>query len=267
MILQKNYFNPNNYIDFHTHLNDYPQDELFFQLKDFSGIIITASCDSESYKKNCLIQNKSKNFSKLKIIPTFGIHPKQAANCQNDLSVYDEICYTSPIIGEIGLDLCWAKDVPFNKQEKVFRYFLEHCNANKKYCVIHCKDAEKQVSQILLDYPEAKPIIHWYDGPINIYKEFIKRGYYQTFGCESIRSKHIQNLLLLTPPNLILAETDNPESEPWLGGSDNSIFLIKKIYQDISQISGRSLVDIQNIINSNSMTILEEAFSRLCQFS
>ena len=77
-------------------------------------------------------------------------------------------------------------------------------------------DAEMQICNILTEYPNAKPIIHWYDGPEKVYKEFIKRGYMQTFGCETIRSKHIQSLLLETPHNLILAETDNPTAETWL---------------------------------------------------
>ena len=39
-------------IDFHTHLDWYTnQEELFSELKNFSGVIVAASVDLESYKK------------------------------------------------------------------------------------------------------------------------------------------------------------------------------------------------------------------------
>ena len=245
-----------NLIDFHTHLDQYNEKQLYSELEHFDGIIVSSSVNYNSYLKNKRIeQNAPYN---AKIIPAFGIHPKYADNVPIDLSIYDTTCNQSPLIGEIGMDFCWYKDSTPLQQEIVFRYFLEHCHHNNKYCIIHTKDAEKLICRILEEYPNCKPIIHWYDGPLDIYEEFIHRGYYQTFGCETCRSKNIQNMLLKTPQNLILAETDNPESEIWLGGNDSSIFLINKIYQDIANVLGTTLVHVQEIINSNSTQILKE---------
>lgn len=80
----------------------------------------------------------------------------------------------------------------------------------------------------------------------------------QTFGCETIRSKHIQKLLEQTPLDLILAETDNPDSEKWLGGTDSSIFLIERIYKDIAEVLGLKIEKIAKTINENSAKILKE---------
>lgn len=241
------------FVDFHTHLDCYKDEELFPQLAEFEGILVSASMDLESYKRNLYIRDKAKALGyKAEIVPTFGVHPAKVVEVLSesaDLERFDEFCNASPIIGEIGMDLCWYKEASVEQQEKVFRYFLHHCNQHKKYCVIHTKDAEDQVAKILLDYPNAKPIIHWYDGPVDIYKEFISRGYYFTFGCETCRSEHIQNLLEMTPPEKILAETDNPESEPWLGGSDNSLNLIKHVYSDIEKKK-------QVMLNDNARKIL-----------
>ena len=98
------------------------------------------------------------------------------------------------------------------------------------------------------------------DSPdLDVYKEFIKRGYMQTFGCETIRSKHIQSLLLETPHNLILAETDNPTAETWLGGTNNSVFLIEDIYQNIAKILNMHFEDCIEMINNNSKRVLIES--------
>lgn len=238
-------------VDFHTHLNWYEDSKaLQSQLQNFHGIIIAASVDAESFRRNQQIAQVNNN-ENLTIIPTFGIHPERVLQAPKDLSIYEELCDSSPIIGEIGMDFCWYKEASPAAQERVFRYFLEHCNKTGKYCVIHTKDAEKEICEILKDYPNAKPIIHWYDGPEDIYQEFIKRGYYQTFGCELIRSKHIQKLLQQTPLELILAETDNPTAEPWLGGNDNSVQLINRIYNDIATVLGKPIEVIEKQIYEN----------------
>ena len=49
------------------------------------------------------------------------------------------------MIGEIGMDFYWAKNVSKSAQEKVFRYILEHCHNHKKFCLIHTKGAEKEI--------------------------------------------------------------------------------------------------------------------------
>ena len=249
-------------IDFHSHLDFYKEKELLPQLANFSGIIVAASVDEKSYLANCEIARHSQtNGNPCQIIPTFGIHPNQAD--QNTPLLDDPttaarfIKYLdqSPLIGEIGMDFCWSKSSPQN-QEKIFRWFLDYCNKTKKACVIHTKDAEEKICDILSDYPHARPVIHWYDGPEEIYREFIHRGYPQTFGVETIRSKHLQSLLKSTPLELLLAETDNPESEPWLGGTRNDIFLIERVYTELSEILNIPQPTLEKLIEENIHRIL-----------
>lgn len=242
-------------IDFHTHLDFYKQEELEPQLKAFSGTIIAASVDEKSFLKNCEIAASApKN---CRIIPTFGIHPNAADEnaplLKEPATVarFEKYLDQSPLIGEIGMDFCWSKASKEN-QKKVFRWLLEYCNKAGKACVIHTKDAEQQICDILSDYPNARPIIHWYDGPENIYREFLRRGYRQTFGVETIRSPHLQNLLHLTPQELLLAETDNPDSEPWLGGTRNDVALIERVYDELASLLSISRTELERIIEKNA---------------
>ena len=244
-------------IDFHTHLDFYKSEELEKQLAEFSGIIVAAAVDEESYLKNIAISQHTKTTARAcHIIPTFGIHPNRAndnaALLDNPATAARLAGYLdqSPLIGEIGMDFCWSKSSHEN-QEKVFRWFLEYCNRTGKACVIHTKDAEQEICDILTDYPKARPIIHWYDGPENIFHEFIRRGYPQTFGVETMRSQHLQNLLRLTPPELLLAETDNPDSEPWLGGSRSDVALIERVYEELSGLLGLPRPQLEKIMEEN----------------
>lgn len=249
-------------IDFHTHLDWYDKEEIKNQLEQFSGLIITASVDEKSYEKNKLIAESQKAGRSCHIIPSFGIHPNQADKYaplledEEKAAALNKLMEESPLIGEIGMDFCWAKSSPKN-QEKVFRHFLEHCDRKKKVCVIHTKDAEKEIASILAEYPEVKPVIHWYDGPEEIFREFLRRGYPQTFGVETIRSDHIQKLLKLAPPELILAETDNPTAEPWLGGDRSDIALIERVYDELAKILGTPRRILEKLIEDNVRRILQ----------
>ncbi len=250
-------------IDFHTHLDFYKSDQLNIQLSNFSGTIISASVDEKSFLANCkLAENAPHN---CKIIPTFGIHPNAAdenaflLDDSETAARFTEYIDRSPLIGEIGMDFCWSKASEKN-QEKVFRWFLEYCNKNEKICVIHTKDAEEEICNILSDYSKVRPVIHWYDGPEKIFLEFIRRGYPQTFGVETIRSAHIQKLLTLTPPDLLLAETDNPDSEPWLGGNRNDVGLIERVYDDIALIIKLQRNELEAVIENNFHRLLPNLF-------
>ena len=249
-------------IDFHTHLDFYKSKELEEQLSEFSGIIVAAAVDEESYLKNIAISQHTKTTARAcHIIPTFGIHPNRAdenAPLLDDPSItqrFEKYLAQSPIIGEIGMDFCWSKSSSAN-QEKVFRWFLEYCNKTGKACVIHTKDAEQKICDILTDYPSARPIIHWYDGPEIIYREFIRRGYPQTFGVETIRSQHLQGLLRLTPLELLLAETDNPDSEPWLGGTRSDLGLIARVYEELAGLLNMQQLELEKIIEDNFNRII-----------
>ena len=98
----------------------------------------------------------------------------------------------------------------------MFHCMLDHCERTGKYCVVHTKGAESRIADILADFPHAKPVIHWYDGPDSPYDVFLSRGYMQTFDYEVRYSDHIKALLARMPLEFLLFETDNPTREVFL---------------------------------------------------
>lgn len=247
-------------IDFHTHLDWYENTpNLIEEIKKSNHFFISASVNYESYIKTKEIAKKT-NLKTNKILPTFGIHPEKSnlftdqefKNLQN----LEPFLKESKIIGEIGLDYYWVQNTNKKMQTKVFRFFLEHCHQYNKPCVIHTKGAENEVLEILKEYPNAKPIIHWFSGDEKTFLEYVKRDYFFTFGCGLKYSTENQKLLQKTPINRLLLETDNPTAEPWLGGNDFSINLINRIYCDCAKILNIELNDLENIIQKNAKEFL-----------
>lgn len=249
-------FNSANFCDFHTHLHQYDvNDSCLDQINNNKILTIACSMDMASYEKTVEMKN---HLGSNLIIPTFGIHPACAMGDFNK-DVAFKYMEESPIIGEIGLDFLWAKNVPKDRQLEVFKFFLEYCNKTGKYCVIHTKGAEKEILEILKYYPNACPIIHWYHGPEKYFKEIIRRGYYCTFGVELFHSKYIRKLFKQMPLDKILAETDNPESEVWLGGSRRDPMLIEDVVKAMANVKGINFSEMNEIVLNNSKKILQEA--------
>jgi len=248
------------FVDFHTHLHMYTEgtclNDALHSIICNTIFTVAASVDILSWKKSLAAAGLVNVSGKKLIVPTFGIHPSYCAGLPDNeaglTSYLEPFLAASPLIGEIGLDFWWEKKIPHHVQERVFRCILDHCSRTGKYCVIHTKGAEQRVADILADFPGAKPVIHWYDGPINVYKIFLSRGYMQTFGCEVRYSGHVRRLLAMTPPELLLSETDNPAGEPWLGGTDSSPELIKRVVGDMAGVKRISCTEMETIILQNA---------------
>ena len=123
------------FVDFHTHIHSYQKvDEVSNSIKNSKIISVGCSIDINSYMLTKEIAKKNEF-----IIPTFGIHPMCSNKIVNFYEI-DSFLSDSKIIGEIGIDNCWCKNIDAKQQEKVFEYILDHCNTHEKYCVIHTKD-------------------------------------------------------------------------------------------------------------------------------
>ena len=253
--MKESIFSPE-FCDFHTHLHQYDfSDSCLNQINNNKILTIACSMDISSYEKTVEMKNQlGSNF----IIPTFGIHPA-CANGDLHKDAAFKYMEESPIIGEIGLDFLWAKNVPKDSQLEVFKFFLDYCNKSCKYCAIHTKAAEGVILDALANYPNARPIIHWYHGPEKYFKEIISRGYYCTFGVELFHSKYIRKLFKQMPLDKILAETDNPESEVWLGGERRDPLLIEDVVKSMAEVRGLSFSEMNEVVLNNSKKILQEA--------
>ncbi|MCQ2572656.1 MAG: TatD family hydrolase [Treponema sp.] len=249
-----------NFFDVHTHLDFYKDVEISSvceiirnnKIKTFS-----ASVNIESFERNLKLQ---KIIGKDLVSVTFGVHPSYIKNLpEKEAEAFDLLnpyYEKSEIISEVGLDFFWEKDCPKDIQIMHLLIALDNANRNHKVVVLHTKGAESEIYEILKDFPDCKPVIHWYDGPVEIYKKFLEKNYPQTFGCELKYSDSIKSLLKLTPLELILPETDNPTGEPWLGGKNNSPSLIKRIYENISEVLQKDLDEMKVLLNENCKRLL-----------
>ena len=107
-------------IDSHVHLDGYGQsiDLALNQIVEHNIFTISNSMDLASWGQNLRIAGRCGL-----VLPTFGVHPWNAARCADRLKDIEGAVEQTPMIGEIGLDHHWVKDSSrFPAQRRVFEF-------------------------------------------------------------------------------------------------------------------------------------------------
>jgi len=151
-------------------------------------------------------------------------------------------------IGEVGLDLYWTDSLRFQKY--VFERMIELSLELNLPIVVHCRNAEQQVFDILQKKKAKKVVIHCYGGPLDIAQKMIDAGYYFTIPANVVRSKKVQKLVELLDISRIMTETDSPCLAPDPKKTNypyNVIYSVKKI----AELKGLTIDETKNIIYMN----------------
>jgi TatD DNase family protein len=205
-------------IDAHVHLDKYGDllDEALRQIDAERIFTVATAMDLPSYLELQKIAERSEL-----VLPTFGVHPRRAAEYANRLPEISRYIEMSPAIGEIGLDFHWIKDTStYPAQRKVLEYFIAAAGEQNKFVNLHTKAGEKEILDLLEKYDVRRAIIHWYSGPLDILQAMIDFGCFFTIGVEVQYSDYIKEIAKAVPDHLLLTETDNPGALRWLKKND-----------------------------------------------
>jgi TatD DNase family protein len=247
------------FIDAHAHLDRYDLEgesslETALHEIDQNRIFtLSNSMDVPSHKRNLEIAERSQL-----ILPIFGIHPWNAHEYVGALWELDEPIAKSPILGEIGLDYHFIQDARmYPLQRQVLGYFLIAAQDQQKIVCLHTKGAEEAVLEMIGCYKLPGLLVHWYSGPEEIFKEFIARDAFFTFGVELLYSEHIQHLARWVPLDRLLTETDNPGGPKSLIGRPGMPNLIVDIVAYLAELRNQNLDRMIEIIHSNLINLFQ----------
>ena len=205
-------------IDAHVHLDKYGDrlDDALKEIENEQIFTVATAMDVPSYLELQEIGKRSDL-----VLPTFGIHPRRAAEYADRLPEISRYIESSPAIGEIGLDFHWVKDTStYPAQRKVLEYFIAAAAEQNKFVNLHTKAGEKEILDLLEKYDVRRAIIHWYSGPMDILRAMVDFGCYFTIGVEVLYSDYIKEIAKAVPDHLLLTETDNPGALRWLKKND-----------------------------------------------
>jgi len=238
-------------IDAHVHLDKYGDllDAALKEIETDNIFTVATAMDVPSYLQLQEIGKRSNL-----VLPTFGIHPRRAAEYSERLHEIGRYVEASPAIGEIGLDFHWVKDAStYPAQRKVLDYFIAAAAEQNKFVNLHTKAGEKEILDLLEKYDVRRAIIHWYSGPMDILRAMVDYGCYFTIGVEVLYSDYIKSIAKAVPDHLLLTETDNPGAFRWLKKNDavGMPTAIKVVLEGVAELRQSTPETIESLVQEN----------------
>ena len=251
-------------IDTHCHIDfeDYDNDreEVIKRAKKELDYVIASGFDIESNKKVLQLSNDYKNF----IYPTFGFHPVSSQNstdeelkeAQNHLldNLSDIVA-----IGEVGMDYFYVTDKALReRQQEIFRSFLNLANEYKVPIVMHVRDCEKKTVNIIEDYDDIPYFVfHCFGGSLKTAKRIMnKDNCFMSFSTMLCYSKHHQDLIEKIDLNYVLTETDSPYLAMTKEERNEPVNVVRAV-KKIAEIKDVDLSTVDEITTNNAKKIFK----------
>lgn len=243
------------FFDVHAHLDDEAfdedRDEVIEKVNQQNIGVINAGATLETSKTSVDLSGDYENF-----YACVGIHPHEAGDVpDNYIEILEDLASYPKVvaIGEIGLDYYYDladKDV----QKRVFFEQLDLAKRLDLPVVIHNREAHQDTLEILKKSGIKKGLMHCYSGSFEMAQEFMRLGFYFSFGGmitfkNAKRPKEVASKL---PLNRILTETDCPylTPEPYRG-KRNDPTMIPIIANQLAKLQGVSVKELEENININ----------------
>jgi len=244
-------------IDAHAHLDRYGSllDEALGEIERERILTVATAMDIPSYLELREIGERS-----AWVLPTFGIHPRRAAEYADRLPELAPYIEMSPAIGEIGLDFHWVRDAStYPKQRRVLEFFLAAAAEQNKFVNLHTKAGESEILELLRKHAVKRAIVHWYSGPMDVLQAMIDYGCYFTIGVEVGFSDYIRQIAKAVPDHLLLTETDNPGALGWLkkNGEIGMPAAIKDVVGALADLRQTTREAIEALVAANFSRLLE----------
>ena len=249
-------------IDSHCHLDHEPLfsdlDNVIHRSKKV-GIkkLLTISTSIESFLRVKEIVNKDGI-----IYGTVGIHPHEVDKNKIDVEfIMKNLHENKKIIGigETGLDFYYDNSDRV-KQEKSFRIHIEAALKADIPLVIHSRNAEDKMFEILDDFKnkKLKILMHCFTGSQQFAEKLLKfNSYFSASGIITFKnSAELQKTFKFLPLDRILIETDSPFLAPVPNRG-------KKNEPSFIDFTATKLAEIKEIEKSNLIKITTDNFNNL----
>jgi len=243
-------------IDSHCHLQDrkYDRDvEDVIQRAFDAGVtaMVTIGYDMPSSRRAFEIADAHAN-----IYATVGVHPHDAkALTPSDIDELTRLAQSPKVvaIGEIGLDF-FRNLSPRDDQYRAFREQLAIARAAKLPVVIHSRDADEEVYEVLAEYAQGaeaqeRPlgVMHCYPGDLPLAMRYIKLGFVISIaGPVTYAKSHTTRAVAgAIPLASMTVETDAPYLPPQrVRGERNEPANVKDVAEYVAGLRGTPYAEV-----------------------
>ncbi|MFH1447295.1 MAG: TatD family hydrolase [Candidatus Micrarchaeota archaeon] len=229
-------------IDTHSHLTDFQEvPNIIKEAKEKLSAVFTCGYSMETSVAGADLAKANPGF----IYAIAGDAPQRVMENPNVELLWLEELEGIVAVGEIGLDMHWGKtDNQLKNQKRWFESQL--CIAEKRGLpvVIHSRDAESEVLDILESHALKGVLLHCFSGKMFEAKRGVDKGY--LISIPPTNSKTRRKIIKSVDIEYLLLESDSP----YIGKNPWSVI---DAARSISELKGLSLGEVSDITARNAI--------------
>lgn len=242
-------------VDFHCHLDLYPNHEEIIREADQAGVYTLAvTTTPRAWPRNNELAKQTKH-----VRTALGLHPQLVAEHEHEISIWDKYLPEAKYIGEVGLDASPRFYKSMLAQQRVFQHVLQQCaKYGDKVLSVHSVRTAKQILDNIEQYLPAgsgKVVLHWFTGSKSEAMRAIKLGCYFSVNATMLQNKRHQDMIKGIPLDRILTETDGPFTQVY--GSPARPWDVVHAVQGLSELHGVTIEETACLIVNNFKTLLD----------
>jgi len=244
-------------VDFHCHLDLYPDHRAAVQEAEAAGVFTLAvTTTPRAWPRNYELAQATRH-----VRVALGLHPQLVEKHANELALWDTYLIEALYIGEVGLDAGPRFYKSLDLQKKIFEHILRRCaEAGNKVISVHSVRTAKAVLDHIEAYlpPEqGKVVLHWFTGTKAEAKRAIEMGCYFSVNAAMFNNERHISMVSALPLERLLTETDGPFTQT--GNRPSKPSDVGIVVESLSCLYGLSSLEVVSHIKSNLRRLLEFA--------
>ncbi|GAA4418100.1 TatD family hydrolase [Advenella faeciporci] len=197
-------------MDFHCHLDLYPDHETAVREADEAGVFTLAvTTTPRAWPRNHELAQRTKH-----VRAALGLHPQLVAEREAEIALWDDYLSETRYVGEVGLDAGPRYYKSMEAQQRVFQHILRRCaGAGDKIITVHSVRAVRAVLEhveAFLPRSRGKVVMHWFTGTKSEARRAMELGCYFSINAAMLASERHLTMVQAIPLDRLLTETDGP---------------------------------------------------------
>lgn len=198
------------YVDFHTHLELYPDIEsAIAECDNLSIATLTVTNTPKTFLRNFNLAKKS-GFVRAGL----GMHPQLVAERYCEIELFERLLPNTRYVGEVGLDAGSQHRESIEIQRHIFEKVLKACARERgKILSVHSVRATKTVLDMIEEHLPRETgniVLHWFSGTKMDLNRAIALGCYFSVNQAMLMSEKGRTAVAEIPMSRMLTETDGP---------------------------------------------------------
>ncbi|MBI3215804.1 MAG: TatD family hydrolase [Mycobacterium sp.] len=201
-----------------------------------------------------------------RVYAAVALHPTRAADLDDAARAELETLVTDPrvvAVGETGMDMYWPGRLdgcaPPDQQREAFAWHIELSKRSGKPLMIHNRDADAEVLDVLRAEGAPKTVIfHCFSSGPEMARRCVEAGWYLSLsGTVSFRNAtQLREAARLIPDDHLLVETDAPFLTPHpYRGSPNEPYCLPYTVRALADLTDRPAGELARVTAANAQRV------------